>query len=199
MDEMHDDRRAPSALAADPRLRHFIGRNEAFVRELARLSVYARSDAGVLILGETGTGKELVARALHLESPRAPKPFVALNCSSLNDELFESELFGHEKGSFTGAAADQDLVLMGGDTLFVPRAPVFYIYGEAQRPGPYRIERGMTLMQALAAGGGPTPRGSATRLRLHRKSPEGVTVMSGPALTEPVQPDDVIYVRESLF
>lgn len=100
---------------------------------------------------------------------------------------------------FTGAAADQDLVLAGGDTLFVPRAPVFYIYGEAQRPGPYRIERGMTLMQALAAGGGPTPRGSASRLRLHRKSPEGVTVMSGPALTEPVQPDDVIYVRESLF
>jgi polysaccharide export outer membrane protein len=100
---------------------------------------------------------------------------------------------------FTGAAADQDLVLMGGDTLFVPRAPVFYIYGEAQRPGPYRIERGMTLMQALAAGGGPTPRGSASRLRLTRKSPEGVTVLSGPDLTEPVQPDDVIYVRESLF
>jgi len=100
---------------------------------------------------------------------------------------------------FTGAAVSQDLVLMGGDTLFVPRAPVFYIYGEAQRPGPYRIERGMTLMQALAAGGGPTPRGSASRLRLTRKSPEGVTVLSGPELTEPVQPDDVIYVRESLF
>ena len=100
---------------------------------------------------------------------------------------------------FTGGAADQDLVLMGGDTLFVPRAPVFYIYGEAQRPGPYRIERGMTLMQALAAGGGPTPRGSATRLRLHRKGPDGQVVQSAPALTEPVQPDDVIYVRESLF
>lgn len=100
---------------------------------------------------------------------------------------------------FTGEAADQDLVLVGGDTLFVPRAPVFYIYGEAQRPGPYRIERGMTLMQALAAGGGPTPRGSATRLRLHRKGPDGRVVQSAPELTEPVRPDDVIYVRESLF
>lgn len=100
---------------------------------------------------------------------------------------------------FTGGATDQDLVLMGGDTLFVPRAPVFYIYGEAQRPGPYRIERGMTLMQALAAGGGPTPRGSATRLRLHRKGHDGLVVQSAPALTDPVRPDDVIYVRESLF
>lgn len=100
---------------------------------------------------------------------------------------------------FTGGAVDQDLVLMGGDTLFVPRAPVFYIYGEAQRPGPYRIERGMTLMQALAAGGGPTPRGSATRLRLHRKGADGQVVQSAPALTEAVHPDDVIYVRESLF
>ena len=100
---------------------------------------------------------------------------------------------------FTGGAVDQDLVLMGGDTLFVPRAPVFYIYGEAQRPGPYRIERGMTLMQALAAGGGPTPRGSATRLRLHRKGSDGQVVQSAPAPTEAVHPDDVIYVRESLF
>ncbi len=100
---------------------------------------------------------------------------------------------------FTGGATDQDLVLMGGDTLFVPRAPVFYIYGEAQRPGPYRIERGMTLMQALASGGGPTPRGSATRLRLHRKGSDGLVVQSAPALTDPVRPDDVIYVRESLF
>lgn len=100
---------------------------------------------------------------------------------------------------FTGAAADQDVVLMGGDTLFVPRAPVFYIYGEAQRPGPYRVEREMTVMQALAAGGGPTARGSARRLRLHRQGPNGQTVESTPQLTDRVQPNDVLYVRESLF
>lgn len=100
---------------------------------------------------------------------------------------------------FVGAAADQDLVLAGGDTVFVPRAPVFYIYGEAQRPGPYRIERGMTVMQALAAGGGPTARGSAKRLRLHRQGPQGQTIESAPQLTDLVQANDVIYVRESLF
>ncbi len=103
MDEMHDDRRALSALAADPRLRHFIGRNEAFVRELARLPVYARSDAGVLILGETGTGKEVCAQAVHRLSPRAGRPWVAVNCGALPTELIESELFGHAKGAFTTA------------------------------------------------------------------------------------------------
>ncbi len=107
MDEMHDDRRAPSALAADPRLRHFIGRNEAFVRELARLSVYARSDAGVLILGETGTGKEVCAQAVHRLSPRADRPWVAVNCGALPTELIESELFGHAKGAFTTAHASR--------------------------------------------------------------------------------------------
>ena len=100
---------------------------------------------------------------------------------------------------FSGGASDQDPVLVGGDTVFVPRAPMFYIYGQAQRPGSYRIERGMTVMQALAAGGGPTARGSTSRLRLHRASPEGVVHESAPQMTDLVQPNDVIYVRESLF
>lgn len=92
-----------------------------------------------------------------------------------------------------------DIVLQGGDSIYVHRAPVFYIYGEAQRPGSFRIERGMTIMQALAQGGGPTARGSEKRLRLHRKSVGGNVQQIEPQLTDAVQSDDVIYVKESIF
>jgi polysaccharide export outer membrane protein len=100
---------------------------------------------------------------------------------------------------YIGENPSDDIVLAGGDTIYVHRAPMFYIYGEAQRPGTYRIERGMTVMQALAQGGGPTPRGSEYRLRLHRKNGEGAVEQLSPDMTDLVQPNDVIYVRESLF
>jgi len=100
---------------------------------------------------------------------------------------------------FLNDKSDNDIVLSGGDTLYVNKAPVFYIYGEAQRSGPYRIERGMTMMQALASGGGPTVRGSQNRLRLHRRDLNGSVVETTPKLTDAVQAEDVIYVRESLF
>ncbi len=100
---------------------------------------------------------------------------------------------------FLNDKKDEDIVLAGGDTLFVNKAPMFYIYGEAQRPGPYRIERGMTVMQALAQGGGPTNRGSQNRLRLHRRDASGKVVELSPQLTDTVRSEDVLYVRESLF
>lgn len=102
-------------------------------------------------------------------------------------------------GLFLNQKSDDDVVLAGGDTLYVNKAPMFYIYGEAQRPGPYRIERGMTVMQALAQGGGPTARGSQSRLKLHRRGGDGKVVETVPELSDAVRADDVIYVRESIF
>jgi two-component system nitrogen regulation response regulator NtrX len=91
-------------------LRQRVGRHEivhsgeAMRRVMAQVDRVAASEARVCILGETGTGKELIARALHQRSPRRAGPFVTLNCAAVPGELIESELFGHEKGSFTGAA-----------------------------------------------------------------------------------------------
>ena len=99
---------------------------------------------------------------------------------------------------FLDESGTQDMVMQGGDVVYVHRAPVFYIYGEAQRPGAYRVERNMTIMQALAQGGGPTARGSEKRLRLHRKVNGEVQVLE-PKLSDSVQADDVIYIRESIF
>ncbi|BDG07378.1 sigma-54-dependent transcriptional regulator [Anaeromyxobacter paludicola] len=89
------------------------------VFELARVA--ARSNSTILVLGESGTGKEVMARAIHAESPRAQGPFVAISCAALTESLLESELFGHEKGSFTGASARKigKFEAANGGTLFL--------------------------------------------------------------------------------
>ena len=100
---------------------------------------------------------------------------------------------------FVGKKLDQDVTVEPGDVIYVQRAPVFYIYGEVQAPGAYKIQRDMTVRQALAQGGGLTPRGSDRRLELHRRGPDGKLAVKKPKLDEPVQADDVLQIRESLF
>src|SRR5207247_3694599 len=96
------------------------------------------------ILGENGTGKELVARAIHALSPRAQGPFVEVNCAAIPGELIESELFGHMKGSFTGAFADREgkFELADGGTLFLDEI------------GDMRLEAQARVLRALEEGGG---------------------------------------------
>ncbi|HKK21727.1 MAG TPA: sigma-54 dependent transcriptional regulator, partial [candidate division Zixibacteria bacterium] len=94
---------------------HIVGESRAVTRLLDNISRIATSDATVLILGENGTGKELVATRLYLQSKRRDKPFVKVNCPGIPETLFESELFGHVKGSFTGAVKDYPGKFVLGD------------------------------------------------------------------------------------
>jgi PAS domain S-box-containing protein len=98
-----------------------LGRSTAIQRVLSEIRQVAPTDATVLILGETGTGKELVARAIHTASSRDGRPFVAVNCAAIPSNLIESELFGHEKGAFTGATRERKgrFALADGGTLFL--------------------------------------------------------------------------------
>jgi polysaccharide export outer membrane protein len=95
--------------------------------------------------------------------------------------------------------AELDVVVENGDIIYVDRAPTFYMYGEVQRPGQMRIERGMTLRQALAGAGGLSARGTERGIQVHRKDASGVVQISEIKMNDPVERDDVIYVRESLF
>ena len=88
-------------------LRHLVGESPSFLAAVEKIPLVARCEAGVLLYGETGTGKELVARAIHYLSPRAKKPFIAVNCGAIPTELVENELFGHERSAYTGAVTPQ--------------------------------------------------------------------------------------------
>jgi DNA-binding NtrC family response regulator len=102
-------------------LRQLVGESPAFLREVRKFPLVAKCDASVLISGETGTGKEVCARAIHYLSPRARKPFIPVNCGAIPTELVENELFGHERGAYTGASSTQLGLIheANGGTLFL--------------------------------------------------------------------------------
>jgi len=103
-------------LRSDYDLANIIGRSQPMKKLLEMMSMVAPSEATVLITGDSGTGKELIARSLHFNSPRKDKPLVVVNCAAITETLLESELFGHEKGSFTGADKRREGRFMQADS-----------------------------------------------------------------------------------
>jgi two-component system, NtrC family, response regulator GlrR len=111
----------PLPKALHPNIRGFVGSSPAFMRQVEKLPTFAGCDANVLILGETGTGKEIFARAIHYCSARASRPWVAVNCGAMPTELVENELFGHIRGAYTTAHGERAGLVREaeGGTLFL--------------------------------------------------------------------------------
>ncbi|MDH5736476.1 MAG: sigma-54 factor interaction domain-containing protein, partial [Gammaproteobacteria bacterium] len=131
-----------------------IGESPEFLSVLRSAEIVAATDVTVLIEGDTGTGKELLAQAIHDSSNRSSKPFVTINCAALPEALVESELFGHKKGAFTGAVSDQAgyIKQAEGGTLFLDEIGElslavqakllrFIEYGECQCVGDSRTQK----------------------------------------------------------
>ena len=116
-----ENRRLRDELARPPGFSHLLGSSQALERMLKQARSVAATSATVLLTGENGTGKEMLARAIHQESPRAAGPFVAVSCAALPETLIESELFGHERGAFTSALQSRKgrFELANGGTLFL--------------------------------------------------------------------------------
>jgi two-component system response regulator GlrR len=116
-----DKQAAPNAIERDPALKRLIGKSPVFLSQVNNIPLLARCEANVLIVGETGTGKELYARAIHYRSARAGKPFMPVNCGAIPADLVENELFGHERGAYTSASTLQNGLIAdaNGGTLFL--------------------------------------------------------------------------------
>ncbi|MFH1278177.1 MAG: sigma-54 dependent transcriptional regulator [Candidatus Eisenbacteria bacterium] len=129
-----------------------VGQSEAIERILRTVEKVGPTNGRVLITGANGTGKELVARALHGASPRVDRPFVEVNCAAIPEELIESELFGHEKGAFTGATALRigKFELANGGTLFLDEV------GDMSLSAQSKVLRALELGEVARVGGGHT-------------------------------------------
>ena len=177
-------KRAAGGTAPAPLERHgqlpsppdgLIGRSRGMLSVYKQIAQAASSDAGVLVTGETGTGKELVARAIHRHSARSGHPFVAVNCGALAEGLLESELFGHVRGAFTGAVADKKGLFeqAHGGTLFLDEIGEITAGAAGARAARAAAGRGAAggrrarLHGRRAGGGRHQPRPRAGRRRRH--------------------------------
>ena len=121
LNQANQEQSTRKALIEKLGMQQLIGQSPAFLNEMSKIPLLGRSEISVLISGETGTGKEMVGRAIHYLSPRASKPFIPVNCGAIPVELLENELFGHERGAFTGAATARNGLIQEAEqgTLFL--------------------------------------------------------------------------------
>jgi len=147
-----ENRRLSEALSERHRYRNIIGKSRVMARIYDLIDKVAQSKASVLITGPSGTGKELIAKAIHYEGPRKERPFISVNCGALTETLLESELFGHEKGAFTGAVALRKgrFELADGGTLFLDEV------GEMSPPLQVKLLRVLQEMEFERVGGTKT-------------------------------------------
>jgi two-component system NtrC family response regulator len=146
------DNKALEEKQAQGPMEEFLGTSEAMQKVFDMIRRVANTDVSVLVLGESGTGKELAARAIHRQSPRKQGPFVAINCGAIPEALLESELFGHERGAFTGAHAQRKgrIEMAQGGTLFLDEI------GELSPPLQVKLLRFLQNNQMERVGGRET-------------------------------------------